>query len=94
MSKRGGSWTLHYVKSAYAVTDVPDEVSCHTYDQTSFGLLTLASGPRIDLAAKTLAQRFILRRYPQYIPLLLHLSLSTHSYAQILDSLGDVVSIF
>jgi chitin synthase len=27
VSKRGGSWILHYVKSAYAVTDVPDEVS-------------------------------------------------------------------
>ena len=26
MSKRGGSWILHYVKSAYAVTDVPDQV--------------------------------------------------------------------
>ncbi|KAJ8521700.1 hypothetical protein ONZ45_g1634 [Pleurotus djamor] len=26
VSKRGGSWTLHYVKSAYAVTDVPDQV--------------------------------------------------------------------
>ena len=27
VSKRGGSWILHYVKSAYAVTDVPDQVS-------------------------------------------------------------------
>ena len=26
VSKRGGAWTLHYVKSAYAVTDVPDQV--------------------------------------------------------------------
>ncbi|KAG5730212.1 Chitin synthase 4 [Termitomyces sp. T112] len=26
VSKRGGSWVLHYVKSAYAVTDVPDQV--------------------------------------------------------------------
>ncbi|KIJ45918.1 glycosyltransferase family 2 protein [Sphaerobolus stellatus SS14] len=26
VSKRGASWILHYVKSAYAVTDVPDEV--------------------------------------------------------------------
>ncbi|KAH7885075.1 glycosyltransferase family 2 protein [Phlebopus sp. FC_14] len=26
VSKRGGSWILHYVKSAYAVTDVPDQV--------------------------------------------------------------------
>ncbi|CAE7124619.1 unnamed protein product [Rhizoctonia solani] len=26
VSKLGGSWTLHYVKSAYAVTDVPDQV--------------------------------------------------------------------
>ena len=26
VSKRGGSWTLHYVKSAYAITDVPDQV--------------------------------------------------------------------
>lgn len=26
VSKRGSAWTLHYVKSAYAVTDVPDEV--------------------------------------------------------------------
>lgn len=25
VSKRGGSWILHYVKSAYAVTDVPDQ---------------------------------------------------------------------
>jgi chitin synthase len=26
VSKRGGSWLLHYVKSAYGVTDVPDQV--------------------------------------------------------------------
>ena len=26
VAKRGASWTLHYVKSAYAVTDVPDQV--------------------------------------------------------------------
>ncbi|KAF8334650.1 glycosyltransferase family 2 protein [Cantharellus anzutake] len=26
VSKRGGSWILHYVKSAYAETDVPDQV--------------------------------------------------------------------
>ncbi|KAI0027761.1 glycosyltransferase family 2 protein [Vararia minispora EC-137] len=26
VSKRGGSWLLHYVKSAYAVTDTPDQV--------------------------------------------------------------------
>ncbi|KAJ7647716.1 glycosyltransferase family 2 protein [Roridomyces roridus] len=26
VSKRGASWVLHYVKSAYAVTDVPDQV--------------------------------------------------------------------
>ncbi|BEJ13237.1 hypothetical protein CspHIS471_0304110 [Cutaneotrichosporon sp. HIS471] len=26
VSKRGASWTLHYVKSASAITDVPDEV--------------------------------------------------------------------
>ncbi|KAL6300688.1 glycosyltransferase family 2 protein [Sparassis latifolia] len=26
VSKRGGSWILHYVKSAYAVTDVPDQI--------------------------------------------------------------------
>ncbi|KAK0183781.1 glycosyltransferase family 2 protein [Armillaria mellea] len=26
VSKRGGAWILHYVKSAYAVTDVPDTV--------------------------------------------------------------------
>jgi len=35
VSKRGGAWTLHYVKSAYAVTDVPDQVSF------SFGSLAL-----------------------------------------------------
>ncbi|KIY66737.1 glycosyltransferase family 2 protein [Cylindrobasidium torrendii FP15055 ss-10] len=27
VSKRGGSWILHYVKSAYAITDVPDTVA-------------------------------------------------------------------
>ncbi|KAJ7276864.1 glycosyltransferase family 2 protein [Mycena rebaudengoi] len=27
VSKRGGSWILHYVKSAYAVTDVPELIS-------------------------------------------------------------------
>ena len=26
MSKRGGRWILYYVKSAYAITDVPDQV--------------------------------------------------------------------
>ncbi|VDB96624.1 unnamed protein product [Peniophora sp. CBMAI 1063] len=26
VSKRGGAWLLHYVKSAYAVTDTPDQV--------------------------------------------------------------------
>jgi chitin synthase len=30
VSKRGGSWTLHYVKSAYAITDVPDQVCIST----------------------------------------------------------------
>ncbi len=27
VSKRGGQWLLHYAKSAYAETDVPDQVS-------------------------------------------------------------------
>ena len=27
VSKRGCKWKLHYVKSAYAITDVPDTVS-------------------------------------------------------------------
>ena len=27
VSKRGCKWILHYVKSAYAITDVPDRVS-------------------------------------------------------------------
>ena len=31
VSKRGGSWILHYVKSAYAVTDVPDQVRISLY---------------------------------------------------------------
>ena len=31
VSKRGGAWILHYVKSAYAVTDVPDQVSSNVY---------------------------------------------------------------
>ena len=38
VSKRGGSWILHYVKSAYAVTDVPDQVSfffCVRYDNVA-----------------------------------------------------------
>ena len=26
VAKRGSSWILHYVKSAYATTDVPDRV--------------------------------------------------------------------
>lgn len=26
VSKRGAAWTLHYVKSAYGVTDTPDQV--------------------------------------------------------------------
>jgi chitin synthase len=26
VSKRGGAWILHYVKSAYAITDTPDQV--------------------------------------------------------------------
>ena len=26
VSKRGCKWKLHYVKSAYAITDVPDQV--------------------------------------------------------------------
>jgi hypothetical protein len=26
VSKRGEAWVLHYLKSAYAVTDTPDQV--------------------------------------------------------------------
>lgn len=28
VSKRSGAWVLHYVKSAFAVTDTPDWVRC------------------------------------------------------------------
>jgi chitin synthase len=31
VSKRACKWTLHYVKSAYGITDVPDAVSSATY---------------------------------------------------------------
>ena len=31
VSKRNESWILHYVKSAYAVTDVPDQVGRHPH---------------------------------------------------------------
>lgn len=43
VSKRGGSWILHYVKSAYAVTDVPDEVcTVHSINASSYSALLFA----------------------------------------------------
>ena len=43
MSKRGGSWILHYVKSSYAVTDVPDQVSHPRYKSRETDLADLPS---------------------------------------------------
>lgn len=43
VSKRNCKWTLHYVKSAYGITDVPDRVS-QDYDYIS-----IERKPRVGL---------------------------------------------
>ena len=94
VSKRGGSWVLHYVKSAYAVTDVPDQVSVPfvisglwrpDIDIDRYRTL----GPRVGLSTSSMAQRFFLRRDPQYFPFLLHIPFITHALSEVLDSRGD-----
>ena len=63
VSKRGGAWILHYVKSAYAVTDVPDQVS--GLAASAFrGRLTRVAGSGADQSAATLAERIVLRGDP------------------------------
>jgi hypothetical protein len=59
-----------------------------------FNFLIPLSGPRIDLATTTLAQWLFLRCHTQYRPLRLHISVFTYIPAQILDSRGDVISMF
>lgn len=94
VSKRGGSWVLHYVKSAYAVTDVPDQVrrmrslisTCRVVILT---LATVLTGPGIDLTTSSVAQWFLLRGNTQYIPFPLYLSFITHVPSEVLDSCGD-----
>ena len=93
VSKRGGSWILHYVKSAYAVTDVPDEVQT-----THHLLLQLTSsyrsstGPGADLTTSTMAQWVLLRCDPLYGQVCIHLPLVAFVYSQVLDSRRDGVS--
>ena len=86
VSKRGAAWTLHYVKSAYGVTDTPDQVC---YLQLSTLPRTIIEPPligsRVDFSAKAVAERFILRRYPQYFPFPLYLPFVTQFNAQVLD---------
>jgi hypothetical protein len=86
VSKRGGAWILHYVKSAYAVTDVPDQV--WMFIVGGCGKLftqTRPSGSRADLPATSMAQRLVLRRDPLYGQIPLHLPLLTQLRAQVLD---------
>ena len=93
VSKRGGAWILHYVKSAYAVTDVPDQVS-RAPARCRFGSQTdVRSGPGVDLAAAALVERLLLRGHPQYRQVPLHLSLVTFVHAQVLDPCRIAVSV-
>ncbi|KAG5220362.1 glycosyltransferase family protein [Salix suchowensis] len=77
VSKRGGSWILHYVKSAYAVTDVPDQVRF------------LRTGT--DFTTSSLAERLVLRRGPLHLALLLYLPLGAQLHPEILDTRRDVL---
>jgi cellulose synthase/poly-beta-1,6-N-acetylglucosamine synthase-like glycosyltransferase len=92
VSKRGGSWTLHYVKSAYAVTDVPDEVRVsHSGARVSFNI---CPGPRADLAASAVVEWFVLRRYPFYGQVRVHLSVVALLRPEGVDTCRDGVSDF
>lgn len=65
-----------------------------TFEQPIHHSYTLALGPGADLTTETLAQWLVLRCYPQYFPLPLHLSLVALISTQILDSRGDAISMF
>jgi chitin synthase len=47
VSKRGCSWILHYVKSSYAVTDVPDQVRLFSSGASARCILTLPKVPEL-----------------------------------------------
>lgn len=85
VSKRGGSWILHYVKSAYAVTDVPDEVSLSiSYSESIFPNLHTI-GPRIGLTAPSLVEWFFLRCHPLNGQVLVHLPIIAYIHEEVLD---------
>ena len=73
VSKRGGSWILHYVKSAYAITDVPDQVRLFVYISLPLHPEVNPTGPRTHLPAPSLAQRLLLRCRTQHSALLLYI---------------------
>jgi len=78
VSKRNSNWILHYVKSASAITDVPDGVSRPTLsvvEFTSAYAYILFPGPRVGGPAETMAQRFILRCHTLDSALRLYLSI-------------------
>jgi hypothetical protein len=75
MSKRGGACILHYVKSAYAVMDVPDEVCVFPVSYLPESQRYRPSGPRSHLAAPALAERLVLRSDPFHRQVRVHIPL-------------------
>jgi hypothetical protein len=52
VSKRGGAWIPHYIKLAYAVTYVPDQVRNHGYPILH---TNEREGSRVNLPASTMS---------------------------------------
>ena len=84
MSKRDEAWVLH-VKSAYAVTDTPDQVRVDP-SWNDLGDLMFLSGSRIRLATSQMSQWVVLRCDTQHSQVSLHISVFGQLRAQILAS--------
>ena len=84
VSKRDESWVLHYVKSAYAVTDTPDEVRILCL--TVVANRNAPQGPRAALATPEVAQRLVLCRHTRHSQVLLYIPFFTLVRTQILDT--------
>ena len=86
VSKRDESWVLHYVKSAYAVTDTPDEVRILCL--TVVANRNAPQGPRAALATPEVAQRLVLCCHTRHSQVSLHIPFFALGCAQVLDTRG------
>jgi len=96
VSKRGGAWTLYYVKSVYAVTDVPDQVGGFFFWFCCFFIHFLSQGPGTDLAAQAMAECLVLCGGAQHGAFLLHTYIQVFAYvfAQGVGTCGDALLVF